>query len=432
MNRCNDTGRHRLKYAATINDDVLNEDTDDDYELQYIDIGNVYASGSVEEPVTCKFKDAPNRARRRVRDGDIIISCVRTYLQAIAQIQDPPANLVVPTGFAVIRPSEGVLNARFANYALRNPSFLAEIEKRSVGVSYPAISASGLAGISVHLPPLPLQRAIADYLDRETARLDALVAAKERVLNLLAEKRQALITHAVTCDLYSDVRLRESGVPWLGEIPEHWTVKRLKFLVTGIDQGSSPQCFNVPAGPGSLGVLKTGCVNGGQFREHENKALPHEMDANPTHLVSRGDILMSRAGGSVGLIGSVAMVEREPAAKLLLSDKIFRLGFDPTRTSGRYLVFTMGAPSFRHQITTIISGAEGLANNIAKSDILELSIAVPPFGEQHAIADYLDRKTTALNTLAKRTRDTISLLNERRSALIAAAVTGQIDIRATS
>ena len=126
------------------------------------------------------------------------------------------------------------------------------------------------------------------------------------------------------------------------------------------------------------------------------------------------------------------MVEREPAAKLLLSDKIFRLRFDPTRTSGRYLVFTMGAPPFQYQITTIISVAEGLANNIAKSDILEPSIAVRPFKEQHAIADHLDCKTTALNTLAKRTCDTISLLNEHRSTLIAAAVTGQIDIRATS
>ena len=213
MNRCNDTGRRRLKYAATINDDVLNEDTDDDYDLQYIDIGNVYCSGSVEEPVTYKFKDAPSRARRQVRDGDIIISCVRTYLQAIAQIQDPPDNLVVSTGFAVIRPSEGALNTRFANYALRNPSFLAEIEKRSVGVSYPAINASDLAGISVHLPPLPLQRAIADHLDRETARLDALVAAKERVLTLLEEKRAALITSAVTRGLDPDAPLRDLQHP---------------------------------------------------------------------------------------------------------------------------------------------------------------------------------------------------------------------------
>lgn len=190
--------RRKLKYAATINDDVLGEDTKHNYELQYIDIGNVYSSGSVEEPVAYQFKDAPSRARRRVRDGDIIISCVRTYLQAIAQIRNPPANLVVSTGFAVVRPSADFLDPKFASYALREPSFLAEIEKRSVGVSYPAINTSDLADISIHLPPLLEQRAIADYLDRETARLDALATEVENTVTLLKERRAALISAAVT------------------------------------------------------------------------------------------------------------------------------------------------------------------------------------------------------------------------------------------
>lgn len=141
---------------------------------------------------------------------------------------------------------------------------------------------------------------------------------------------------------------------------------------------------------------------------------------------------MSRASGSAELVGSVAMVEQEPTTKLLLSDKIFRLRIDPIKTSGRYLVLSMGTALFRLQIASIISGAEGLPNNVAKSGVLELSIAVPPLEEQRAIADHLDNETAALNALGKRTGDTILLLNERRSALIAAAVTGQIDIRATS
>ena len=201
VNRYSDVHRRRLKYAATINDDVLNEDTEDDYELQYVDIGNAYASGSAREPVTYQFKDAPSRARRRVRDGDIIISCVRTYLQAIAQIQNPPTNLVVSTGFAVVRPSAAFLNPNFANYAFRNPSFLAEIEKRSIGVSYPAINSSDLADIFIHLPSLPRQRAIAEYLDRETARLDSLVAVIKVTISLLMERRATLIAAAVTGQL---------------------------------------------------------------------------------------------------------------------------------------------------------------------------------------------------------------------------------------
>ena len=192
-----------------------------------------------------------------------------------------------------------------------------------IGSTVESLESDLVGDTEVAVPTLDQQHAIADFLDRETARLDSLVATKERVLGLLTEKRQALITHAVTRGLDPCVPLRDSGIRWLGKIPAHWVVKRLKYLVTGVDQGSSPQCFNIPAGPGSLGVLKAGCVNGGRFREHEDKTLPPEMNGDLTHLISRGDVLVSRASGSAGLVGSVAMVEKEPAAKLLLSDKVF-------------------------------------------------------------------------------------------------------------
>jgi len=190
--------QRKLKYVATINDEALGEDTDADFEIEYVDISNVDSSGKIGELATYRFEDAPSRARRRVRDGDVIISTVRTYLQAIAQINRPSANLIVSTGFAVVRPRSDDFDARYCKYALREPAFLAEVEKRSVGVSYPAINASDLASIPVHVHPLPQQRAIADYLDRETAKLDALRDATERTIALLKERRSALIAAAVT------------------------------------------------------------------------------------------------------------------------------------------------------------------------------------------------------------------------------------------
>ena len=151
--------RRRLKYAATINDEALSEETDADYVLQYVDISNVDSLGNIHEIATYPFAEAPSRARRRVRDGDVIISCVRTYLQAIAPVQDPPDNMIVSTGFAVVRPCADVLDAAFARYVLREPSFLADVEMRSVGVSYPAVNSSDLGNISIRLPPRPSQRA---------------------------------------------------------------------------------------------------------------------------------------------------------------------------------------------------------------------------------------------------------------------------------
>ena len=162
------TRRVPLKYLATLNDDALGEDTDADYEIQYIDIGNVDSSGYIHKVVTYRFSDAPSRARRRVRNCDVIVSCVRTYLQAIAPIEKPAENLIVSTGFAVVRPRLGVLRAGFCKYALREPYFLNEVERRSVGVSYPAINTSDLGAIPLPAPSVAVQNVVEVFLDRET------------------------------------------------------------------------------------------------------------------------------------------------------------------------------------------------------------------------------------------------------------------------
>ena len=287
--------RHRLKYAATIDDEALSDETDADYELQYVDIGSVDFLGEYTISQRILVADAPSRARRRVRDGDVIISCVRTYLQAIAPVQDLPDNLIVSTGFAVVRPCAGVLDTAFGRYVLREPSFLAEVEKRSVGVSYPAVNASDLGDIPVHLPPEPDQRAIADYLDRETARLDALVAAKERVLALLAEKRRAFITCAVTRGLDPRVSLRDSSIPWLGEVPVHWTVTRLKFVAcvqTGIALGKSFGNKLVREYP----YLRVANVQDGYLDLAEVKSIAVPAEEAFLYHLRAGDVLMNEGG----------------------------------------------------------------------------------------------------------------------------------------
>lgn len=231
------TDQRRLKYAATINDESLTEATEPDYELQYIDIGNVDSYGTVHDIVAYKFEEAPSRARRIVRHGDVIVSTVRTYLQAIAPIENPPENMIVSTGFAVIRPDRKLFDARFCKYAVREKHFLWEVESRSTGVSYPAINASDLADIRISLPDLEIQRLIADYLDRETARIDALVAEKEKMLALLEEKRAALISSKVTRGLDPDVPLKPSGLDWLGEIPAHWDIIQVRFACPSLQTG---------------------------------------------------------------------------------------------------------------------------------------------------------------------------------------------------
>ena len=164
----------RLKYSASINDDALPETTLPDFEFKYVDIGGVNAVDGITATEEVVFENAPSRARRKVRHGDTIVSTVRTYLRAIAPIKNPPENLIVSTGFAVVRPRK--VEPAFLAYALRESSFIESVVARSVGVSYPACNASEVGGIAIPLPDPAEQRAIAAFLDRETGRVDRLVA----------------------------------------------------------------------------------------------------------------------------------------------------------------------------------------------------------------------------------------------------------------
>lgn len=295
MNVLNNVQRLRLKYAATINDDVLGEETESDYELQYVDIGNVDSSGTIDEIVTYRFADAPSRARRRVRDGDVVVSCVRTYLQAIAPIQTPPKNLIVSTGFAVVRPRGDVFDAGYCKYALREPASLAEVEMPSVGVSYPAINASDLADIAVYLPPVHRQCSIADFLDRETTLLDALMAAKERLLEILVEKRRALITRALTRGLDPDVPLRDSGNLSLGEIPKHWKATRLKFFTEvrgGLTLGKNYSAAELVEFP----YLRVANVQDGHVDLSDVATVMIPQSEADSCLLAVGDVLMNEGG----------------------------------------------------------------------------------------------------------------------------------------
>ncbi len=226
----------RLKYLASVNDEALPETTPPEFELTYVDIGNVKSAEGIIADEQLTFDTAPSRARRIVRDGDTIVSTVRTYLRAIAPIRKPPKNLIVSTGFAVVRPDK--VQAPFLSYALRESSFVETVVARSVGVSYPAINASDVGTIAIPLPEPGEQRAIADFLDRETARLDKLVGKKRELIGKLKEKRAALISRTVTRGLPPDAaraaglnphpKLKPSGIEWLGDIPEHWEGKRIK------------------------------------------------------------------------------------------------------------------------------------------------------------------------------------------------------------
>jgi type I restriction enzyme S subunit len=403
--------QRRLKYAATINDEALPQDTDPDYELQYIDIGNVDSSGNVHEIATYRFEDAPSRARRRVRDGDVIVSTVRTYLQAITAIQAPPDNLVVSTGFAVVRPQKGQFDAGFCKYALRDPDFLAEVEKRSTGVSYPAINASELGDIPVYLPELHHQRIIADFLDRETGRIDRLLAAKYRLLELLAEKRHTLVSRAVTRGAVREAPLRDSGIAWLGRIPAHWDTERSKWLFRERDERSVT---------GEEEMLTVSHLTGVTPRSEKEVNMFEAETTEGYKICKSGDLVINTLWAWMGAMG-VSPVDGivSPAYNVYVPGE----RFDPD-----YVDALVRIRVFSEEATRFSKGVWSSRLRLYPEGFFEIWMPVPPLGEQRSIVAHVAAESAKLEALRVAAERTVGLLKERRAALIKAAVRGQVEM----
>ena len=187
----------RLKYVTSVNDESLPENTDENFEIEYIEISNVKSGVGIIETSTYLFKDAPSRARRIVKDGDIIVSTVRTYLKSIAKIDMPSHNLIASTGFAVVRPRN--LDSDYLGYLFYSESLIGEIISLSTGVSYPAINASQIGDIFIPIPSsIEEQQAIVRHIETESNRIDAKINKTQQLINLLTEYRTALISEVVT------------------------------------------------------------------------------------------------------------------------------------------------------------------------------------------------------------------------------------------
>lgn len=284
-----------------------------------------------------------------------------------------------------------------------------------------------IGSVRFYAPAQAEQTQIARFLNHETARIDALIEEQQRLIELLKEKRQAVISHAVTKGLDHTAPMKESGVEWLGEVPAHWVVCTARRVIRLIEQGWSPECESYPAEEDGWGVLKAGCVNGGFFDASENKTLPSTLKPIPEYEVRAGDILMSRASGSPELVGSTALLG-QVRERLMLSDKIFRIHLEE-KVSSQFFVWVMNSQFMRSQIEQALSGGNGLANNLPQSSLLAFWLAMPPEHEQGAIAELISKQIGRIDELVVEGEAAVELLQERRSALISAAVTGKIDVR---
>lgn len=398
--------------VTSVNDDVLPDSTTDDTPIRYVDISSVGYMEGIKQASDMCFADAPSRARRKASSGDVIISTVRTYLKAVSAVTDEYADCVFSTGFAVLRARH--LDRSFLKWMVLNELLIQAIEAHSEGLSYPAINASALVKLKSVIPPPEEQASIAATLDRETARIDALVEKKTRFIELLKEKRQALITHAVTKGLDPNVKMKDSGVEWIGQVPEHWDVVQSRRLFSerkerardDDKQYTSSQKYGV--------ILQT------EFMEREDRRIVLvEKGQEILKHIESGDFLISMRsfqGGieectSSGCVSS-AYVPLRPIKWIWHS--FFKYLFK----SNTYI------QALQRTSDLIRDGQALRFENFSKVPLLHV-----PISEQKDIALFLDNETARIDALMDKAKQSITLLKERRAAFITAAVTGQIDLR---
>lgn len=394
-----------------------------------------------DEVVTC-FRDGTVTLRRNrrlhgfteateysgyqgIRVGDLVIHAMDAFAGAIGVSDSDGKGTPV---YSVCQPRRGA-NARYYAYLLRWMSHSQWILALAKGIRERSsdFRFEMFANQIVPFPPPDEQAAIVRFLDRASSRLDRAIGAKRRIIALLQEQKQAIIHRAVTLGLDTALPLKDSGVPWLGEIPEHWEVRRLRTIVKTIDQGVSPLATGFLAEGNSWGVLKSGCVNRGLFRETEHKQLAQSFKIDSSIVVKPGDVLISRACGSPSLVGSVGRV-RQLQYKLILSDKTFRPNFVES-VDVDFMVLAMNSAYYRRQVEQAISGAEGMANNLPLSSLRDFSLAIPPLNEAKSIACSIDKRLAGTNVAIASNEQEITLLREYRTRLIADVVTGKLDVR---
>jgi len=276
--------------------------------------------------------------------------------------------------------------------------------------------------IQLGLPPLQEQQQIANFLDTATAKIDTLIAKQERLIELLKEKRQAVISHAVTKGIDPDVKMKDSGVEWLGEIPEHWSVWKFLHFAPIITCGLASTPTYVDEG---IPFLSAQNIQNGQLSLHKYNYIPEDLHLQLTknRKPEKGDLLVTRVGASIGA-ACVLDIDMEFSIYVSLS----QIRLNQSIAISTYIKYFLGS-NYCSMLNTLGTEQGGGVGNLNVKNVERYKVPLPGLKEQQAITAYLDDKTSKIDSLVSKATKSIELLKEKRTALISAAVTGKIDVR---
>ncbi|WP_348639822.1 restriction endonuclease subunit S [Mesorhizobium sp. M7D.F.Ca.US.005.01.1.1] len=353
-----------------------------------------------------------------VSPGDVLICRLAEPVGRACLAPHLGVRMITSVDVCIMKPSSDN-DRRFIVYLLSSPNYLSYMEGQCRGGTRDRVSRSFLGAVRVPVPPLLEQTAISAFLDRETSKIDALVEQQERLIELLKEKRQTVISYAVTKGLNSNVPMKDTGVEWLGNVPDHWQVGPLRRFVTGVQTGRTPTT-ETPAVEIEGGVpwYTPGDFNGQLLLDIAAKAVSKESIENgEASFFPEGSVLVVSIGATLGKVGlAVARSSANQQINAVIPSKF---------VDSQFLAFSLASKADAMRYLSNASTI-GIMN---QEKTKEIPMVLPPLEEQVEICHYLTRKTTEFDTLISKAADAVSLLQERRAALISAAVTGKIDVR---
>jgi type I restriction enzyme S subunit len=355
------------------------------------------------------------------RKGDILLG-LSGSISNFAEVVECDLPIAINQRVAIVRIRDD--KRHLVKWFLQSPDFLNQIVAELPETTIQNVSMGQLKRCKIPLPPLPERTAIAEFLDRETAKIDGLVAEQQLLMELLKEKRQAVISHAVTKGLNPHAPMKPSGIEWLGDVPAGWVIGKLGYACK-LRGGFAFAAADF--GTEGVAVVKMNNLKRGRLDLTEAARIP-ESSCNGTVALLEGDLVwgMSGSTGETGSLGNFARVVADDLP-CQLNQRVGRFQVDSSKLDLNFVEQVIQSPYFYEQIMLLVTGTAQY--NVSSEQVQSCIFALPPLSEQTTIAEFLKTETAKFESLTAEAQRAIDLLQERRTALISAAVTGQIDVR---
>ncbi len=415
----------KLKYVATVQPSNVDKKSEDgELPVKLCNYVDVYYHDRITADMDFMLATATEAEKRKfqLRAGDVCVTKDSEEWSDIAVpacVAEDVPDLLCGYHLALVRPRVGHTHGQFLAWAFSARGVNDQFRVEANGITRFALGQDALCNALFPVPPLDEQQAIASFLDRETVKIDALVKKMERLVELLQEQRTARISHAVSKGLNPDAPMKDSGVPWLGRIPEHWEVKKGRYIGTILSYEGEPGPELRENNP--VAYLKVDDLNRPGNGLYLNKPLAERYHVQDASTEAEDEIVVFPKRGAAIFTNKV----RIACGAVMLDPNV--MGWRVFRQNDtRYVALALWV----RKLTDLADVSS--VPQINNKHIYPAKFPIPPVDEQRAITAHLDRETAKLDALIAKVRTTIERLQEYRTALISAAVTGQIDVRSVS